>query len=63
MRRLVGVSFGVAGNAQNAKSRIKWKYPLRFKAQERNWWETWWMERECGGVISVLAAFSMSWHQ
>lgn len=20
-------------------------------------------ERECGGVISVLAAFSMSWHQ
>lgn len=21
------------------------------------------MERVCGGVISVLAAFSMSWHQ
>lgn len=59
----VGGCLGVAGNSQNRMSRIDGKYPLRFKAWKRNWWESWWMERECGGVISVLAAFSMSWHQ
>lgn len=37
MRRLVGGSFGVAGNVQNGMSQIKRRYFLRFRARGRNW--------------------------